>query len=182
MARVYYNEDATYLRSLEEERIELVGPPCEYYTLNRGKNVDALYGEPTNDPLYGGSSPRGSDSKSNESWNFCPDILSGEEEITFPVAIEYQESDNRNPMVRTEGFLYEYDAIVSISRNHWECAWEDTTCAGREPKEGDVLYVYGEWFDVTKAGRSGYVLNSPDFVGYKLEVKKRTQFTPDRKV
>jgi len=182
MARVYFNEEAEYLRSLEEERIELVGPDCEYYTLNRGKNVDALYGEPTNDPLYGGSSPRGSDSDSNESWNFCPDILVGEEPITFPVAIEYQESDNRTPMVRTEGFHYEYDAIVAISRNHWECAWEDTTCAGREPKEGDVIYLFGEWWDVVKAGRSGYILDSPDFVGYKLELKKRTQFTPDRKV
>jgi len=182
MARVYYDEDATYLRSLEEERIELVGPTCEYYTLNRGKHVDALYGEPTNDPLYGGEADRGDPSISTEAWNFCPDITEGEEPITFPVAIEYQEADNRTPMVQTEGFMHEYDAIVSMSRNHWECAWIDTACAGREPKEGDVLYLFGEWWDVVKAGRSGYILDSPDFVGYRLELRKRTKYTPDRKV
>jgi len=182
MARVYFDEDATYLRSLEEERIELVGPPCEYYSLNRGKNVDALYGEPTNDPLYGGSSARGAPSVSDEAWNFCPDVDAGEEPVVFPCSIEYQESDNRTPSVRTEGFVYEYDSIIAISRNHWECAWEDLMCAGREPKEGDVLYLFGEWWDVVKAGRSGYILDSPEFVGYRLELRKRTQYTPDRKV
>ena len=85
-------------------------------------------------------------------------------------------------MVRPEGFTYEYDAIVAISRNHWECALEDTAIEGREPKEGDVLYLFGEWWDVVKAGRSGYVLDSPTYVGFKLELKKRTQYTPDRKV
>lgn len=182
MARIYFDEDAIYLRSLEEERIELVGPPCEYYSLNRGKNVDALYGEPTNDPLYGGSAARGTPSISTQAWNFYPDTGAGQETVTFPCAIEYQESDNRTPMVRPEGFLHEYDAIVAISRNHWECAWEGTIISGREPKEGDVLYLFGEWWDVVKAGRSGYVLDSPEYVGFKLELKKRTQYTPDRKV
>jgi len=182
MARIYYDEDAAYLRSLEEERIELVGPTCEYYSLNRGKNVDALYGEPTNDPLYGGSANRGDPAISNEAWNFYPDILAGQDLVTFPVAIEYQEGDNRNPTARTEGFVYEYDAIIYISRNHWECAYEDTVIAGRVPKEGDVLYVFNEWWDVVKAGKHGFILDSPDYVGFKIEVRKRTQFTPDRKV
>lgn len=39
MTRVYFDEEEEYLRSLEEERIELVGPICEYYSLNRGHNV-----------------------------------------------------------------------------------------------------------------------------------------------
>jgi len=182
MARVYYDEDAIYLRSLEEERIELVGPTCEFYSLNRGKNVDALYGEPTNDPLYGGSSQRGDPSVSDEAWNFFPDVDAGASPVTFPVAIEYQESENRTPTARTEGFVYEYDAIVAISRNHWECAWEDTVIAGRVPKEGDVMYLFGEWWDVVKAGKAGYVLDSPEYVGFKLELRKRTQYTPDRKI
>lgn len=182
MPRVYFDEDVTYLRSLEEERIELVGPLCEYYSLNRGKNVDALYGEPTNDPLYGGSSARGNPSVSDEAWNFYPDIDGGQEPVSFPCAIEYQESDNRQPTARTEGFVYEYDAIVAISRNTWECAWEGTTIEGRLPKEGDVLYLFGEWWDVVKVGKSGNVLDSPNYVGFKFEVRKRTQYTPDRKI
>lgn len=182
MTRIYFDEDATYLRGLEEERIELVGPTCEYYSLNRGENVDALYGEPTNDPLYGGSSARGAPVVSNEAWNFYPDIAGGDDPLTFPCAMEYQESEGRNPIARTEGFVHEYDAIMAISRNHWECALEDTAIEAREPKEGDVLYLFGEWWDVVKTGRSGYILDSPEFVGYKLELKKRTQFTPERKV
>lgn len=182
MARVYYDEDATYLRSLEEERIELTGPTCEYYSLNRGRNVDALYGEPTNDPLYGGSSALGSLSKSDEAWNFYPDIGEGEEEISFPCAVEFVEADGRTPSVRSEGIVAEYDGIVAISRNHWECAYEDTIYVGRVPKEGDVIYVSDEWWDVVRAGKSGNVLDSTTYVGFRLEVKKRTQFTPDRKV
>jgi len=182
MPRIYSDQDLTYLRSLEEERIELVGPTCEYYSLNRGENVDALYGEPTNDPFYGGSSVRGTPSKHSEAWNFYPDIIGGDDPLTFPCAMEYQEFDNRNPMVRAEGFLHEYDAIMSISRNHWECALEDTSIEGRIPKEGDVLYVFGEWFDVIKEGKSGFVLDTSSYVGFRLELKKRTQFTPDRKI
>jgi len=182
MARIYYDEDAAYLRCLEEERIELSGPTCEYYSLNRGKNVDALYGEPTNDPLYGGSASRGDPSRSDEAWNFFPDIDGGASPSTFPCSIEYQEADNRNPSVRPEGFLYEYDAIIGISRNHWEDTWEDTVIEGRLPKEGDVMYLFEEWWDVTKAGKSGNIIDSPNYVGFKLELKKRTQFTPDRKI
>lgn len=179
MARIYYDEDAVYIRSLEEERIELVGPTCEYYSLNRGKNVDPLYGEPTNDPRYYGSSPLGSDSVSSEAWNFYPSI---DDPKQFPIEIEYMEADNRTPTARAEGFVYEYDAIIGISRNHWEDAWEDTVIDGRAPKEGDIIYVFGEWWDVTKAGKSGYILDSTEYVGFKLELKKRTQYTPDRKV
>ncbi len=183
MARVYYDEDATYLRSLEEERIELSGPTCEYFSLNRGQNVDALYGEPTNDPLYGGSSPPGTPSRSEDAWNFYPDAEAEipEPDITFPCAMEFVESDGRTPSVREGGFVAEFDGIVSISRNHWECAYEGTTVEGRLPKEGDVIYVFDEWWDVVRSGTSGNVLDSTTYVGFRLEVKKRTQFTPDKK-
>jgi len=182
VSRIYYDEDATYLRQLEEERIELVGPDCEYYSLNRGVNVDALYGEPTNDPLYGGSADRGTASISEEAWNFYPDISQGEEVLEFQCAIEYQEADNRTPYVRTEGFGHEYDSVVGVSRNAWECAITDTAISTREPKEGDVCYLFGEWWDVVKAGRSGYINDSTAYVGFKLELKKRTQYTPERKI
>ena len=50
------------------------------------------------------------------------------------------------------------------------------------PKEGDVLYLFNEWWDVAKAGIGGNVLDSPHYVGFKLELRKRTQYTPDRKI
>jgi hypothetical protein len=182
MARVYYDEDAAYLRCLEDERIELVGPEIEYYSLNRGTHVDALYGEPTNDPLYGGASARGTDSKSEEAWNFYPG--DGVDSVTMPAAVEYEQMTNREPVVRENGTTWEYDMILVISRDAWECALEDLVIDGRLPKEGDVLYVpdYGEWMDVTKVGTGGNVSDSGTYVGFRFELKKRTRFTPDRKV
>ena len=182
MARVYYDEEAEYLRSLEAERIELVGPTVEYYSLNRGVNVDALYGEPTNDPLYGGSSPRGSPSNDKESWNFYPSISGGDPTLSMPCAFEYEEMTNRDFVVREEGKTAEYDAIMVIARDAWECAIEDLSISARVPKVGDVVYVYNEWWDVIKPGSGGNILDSPNYTGYRLELKKRTKFTPDRKV
>ena len=42
MPAIYGNcpEEIAYFKSLEEERIALVGPECEYYSLNRGRNVE----------------------------------------------------------------------------------------------------------------------------------------------
>lgn len=182
MGRVYYDEDATYLRSLEEERIELSGPTTEYYSLNRGTNVDTLYNEPDNDWMYGGTSPRGTDQKSEKSWNFSPNVLGGADPLEIPSSIQFEEMDGRTPMVRPEGFKADWDAILFITVNHWECYTAGTTVAGREPKEGDVVYVWNLWWDVIKAGSGGNVLDSPSFVGYRLDLKKRTEFTPDRKV
>lgn len=182
MPRVYGDEELAYFRELEAERIELSSPECEYYSLNRGKNVDALYGEPTNDPLYGGSSPRGTPSRSGEAWNFYPDIDEGQEPLVIVAAIEYQQMDNREPSTREEGIEWLYDAQIFISRNHWECALEDTAIEGRLPKVGDVIYLFEEWWDVVKAGKGGDVLDTPEYVGFKLDVRKRTKFTPDRKV
>lgn len=178
-------QDADYFKQLEMERIKLYGTECEYYSLNRGANVDPLYGEPDNDPLYGGSSPLGTPQTHDLSWDFCPDVAGGEEPLIVPCAFEYTEYDNRNYMVRPEGGVVEYDAIMTISVLQWECLLSETEIAcltGRVPKKGDVVFCFEEWWDVVKPGRSGNVLGTPVYTGYKFDLKKRSQFTPDRKV
>ena len=186
-AQVWAAQDLAYYRSLEAERINQSGATVEYYSLNRGTHVDALYGEPTNDPLYGGEADLGDGQKHEESWNFCPDVADGDDTLTMPCTFEYQEADNRNPMVRPEGKIVEYDAVMTIAWDHWECylvdLGETVACIlGRTPKEGDVCYCFEEWWDVVKVGKSGYVMGTSYAVGYRFELKARDSFTPDRKV
>ena len=104
-----------------------------------------------------------------------PYAFTGPKIITF--TIEFQESDNRSVSVRDEGLVVEYDATVTISRNAWESAFPTRT-----PKEGDVIGVFSRYFDVVGGGRSGNIVDTEEFVGWKLEVKEREHFEPDRKL
>lgn len=182
MPRLYSDCEAAYFQGLEAERIELVAPTCEYYSLNRGRNVDPLYGEPDNDPLYGGADPRGTPQTDATSWNFAPDVAGGAAPVTFPLAVEFQEVDGRQPSTRDEGFVLEYDASGVVARLHWEAAVAATALVGRTPKEGDVVYVFGLWWDVINAGTGGNVLDTPTTTGWKLLLKRRSKFVPERKV
>ena len=162
MAReeVYGERDRVYLQKLEKERYGLSGPKATYYSLNRGQNVDPLYQE-----------PRG--------WSY--------EKFSIRVGIEYQEMESRDPSVREEGFETEYDAIVHIAKLEWDenCPTnlnESGTTIVRRPKEGDVIYVQEEYFDVTKANSGGNVIDQPTFVGYKVELRKKIRFDAKRKV
>lgn len=185
--RIWADQDAAYLQSLESERIAETSVDVEYYSLNRGTNVDPVYGEPTNDPVWGGSSPsqRGEPQQHKLSWSFCPNVADGDPSLVIVGSVEYTESDDRNPIVRPEGKSVEYDAILVISAVHWECALEEHTSEcikGRTPKEGDVLYTMLEWWDIKKVGKSGNILGTATTVGYRFELKKRSEFSPDRKI
>lgn len=160
------------------------GPTGEFYILNRGANVDPLYNEPTNDPLYQGDRIAGT---AGDEWPHNVTLkVSDAFDFTGPymmdMAIEYQQSENRNPAIREEGKEAEYDAIIAVSRNEWEAVMFDAGVAGKIPKEGDVIFVQNVWWDITKHGTSGNVLDTVSYVGFRLEVKKRTKFTPDRKI
>lgn len=180
----YRSQDDVILRRWEEERIGLSAPVGEFYILNRGANVDPLYSEPTNDPLYqedripgtpGDEWPHDTTLRHADSWEFSGPLM-------MDMAVEYQQSEQRNPMVREEGKEAEYDAIIAISRNEWEAVMTTAGVVGMQPKEGDVIFVQNEWWDITKQGTSGNILDTVQFVGFRLEVKKRTKFTPERKV
>ena len=182
---IFGAQDIEYLRKLDAERLALSGTVAEYYSLNRGTSVDPLSGEPVNDPLYGGTAYPGATRALDKTWSFSPDVTAGEAPLTLSCGVEYVEFDNRTPSVRPDGKVVEYDAVMSLSSLTWECQIElsgVTALVGRVPKEGDVVYVFEEWWDVIKAGKSGNVRGTSVAVGYRLDLKKRSQFTPDRKV
>jgi hypothetical protein len=52
----------------------------------------------------------------------------------------------------------------------------------REPKEGDVVFGFERWWDIVNAGKSGPILATPYTVGWRLMLKIRTQFVPERKI
>ena len=138
-------------RSYEEERINLFGQACTYWVLVRGANVDPVYNE--TDP----------------NWSFRTPY-------NLIAAVTYQQMDNRQPSVRDEGFDIDFDADVFIAHNEW------ATKVGTEvPKEGDVLLIMEEYFDVVNAGKGGNFIDTAKVVGYKIQVKKRSKFTPERK-
>lgn len=158
-------EDAAYLKKLEAERQAMTGPMAEYYRLNRGAHVDALYNEPS-DPVYGGGPAPG-----REAWGwFAPfDVV---------CLIEYQESENREPSVREEGQEVEYDAIMRVAA----LAWEQAAPTGAIPKEDDVVAVFEHYWDVVKVGRSGNILDTPTTVAWTINVKRREHFAPERRL
>lgn len=165
-------EDAAYIACMDAERQRAVSPNVRYYRLIRGANVDPLYNEPVDDPLYGGSP-----SPSYKKWEYALPY------VVFQASIEYVEYDNAEASATDDGIAYEYDAVMSISKVNW-----NVVLSGREPKVGDVVHVkddllgFDHWFSIVKAGKNGSIANTNIAAGWRVSLKSRSAFTPDRKV
>lgn len=170
--RLWGVQDIALFRGWEAERNALAAPTGLYYSLVRGAHVDPLYREPTADPLYGGPST-GSDARH-------PDAFGHAGPYSVVMAVVFERSTGRDAQADEAGVEAHYDGEIGIAYNEWAAK----VPAGVLPKEGDVVSVNGEWWDVTNANPGGYVTDAgrADNVGYKLQVKKRDRFTPDRKV
>jgi hypothetical protein len=164
--RCYGDADAAYFKCLEAEKIGLVAPTVLYYSLNRGRNVDPLYNEPADDPLYGGG-PVGV----SEVWGWFP-------AFEIQGAMEYTGETGSNPSVRDEGKEYDYDATLRIAASEWT----RLAPSGQAPKEGDVCYVYSMYWDIVQFGDSGHVGDTMTFVGWVVKLKRRENFEPQRKL
>lgn len=144
----------------EDERIALSGQEGEYYPLNRARNVDPLYNEPTANRQNG--------------WGFEPGF-------TAVFSIRFETFDNVNPEAGETGFLEEGDAEIAISYLEWQRRSPDL---GKypSPKEGDVIYLMGRFFDITKAKDKGRLVHSNTPSGFSVEAKFRTKMLPDRRL
>ena len=93
--------------------------------------------------------------------------------------VEYQEKDNRETTARDEGTEVEYDAVISVAALEWP---RRAPVAQARPKEGDVIEVFGHYWDVVKANSGGNIMDTPTTVGWQLNVKIRESFVAERKI
>lgn len=169
-ARVWAEQDRAYLRSLEAERNALVGPTATYYRLLRGAHVDPLYNEPVADPLYAYDAA-GTLARHDEAFRY-------DGPYSVVVAVLFERTTGRTEEASDAGVEARYDGEVMVARDTWEA----TVGLSTPPKEGDVLWVSDEWWDVVGANSGGHVTDSGHYVGWKLQVKKRDRFEPSRKI
>ncbi len=168
-ARIWAEQDRLLLRRWEAERNALVGPTAQYYAIVRGAHVDPLYQEPVADPLYAYDAV-GTLARHDEAFHY-------DGPYAIVVAVLFERTTGREEEADEDGLEARFDGEVYVARDEWEAK-----VPGTLPKEGDVLFVSEEYWDVVLANTGGHVCDGSHFVGWKLVVKKRTRFTPDRKI
>lgn len=143
----------------EHERILLSGQEGEYYTLNRARNVDPIYNEPTANGTNG--------------WGYEPLF-----KAVF--AIEFESADNVEVEVEDRGLTEEADAKITVSYLEWQAKCTDLF-KYPHPKEGDIVHLMGRFWDIVKAKDKGRLVHVNQPSGYVIEARLRTKHLPVRK-
>jgi hypothetical protein len=152
--------------SVASEKTIKHGTSFDYYHMDRmATEVDPLYGEATEKIWVG------------------PYKLIGHLEWPTP-----------KPETREEGFRVTHVASAWIARTQFEEA------GLKLPDRGDVVRVWnipyfdelavtnedeshkGYFFNVVNIVNDGHMLDNPDFSGYKLEIRRYSEFNPERRV
>ena len=147
--------------SFAQEHTGIIGTPMEYWIQNTaGSPFDALYGEP--EPrLFKG-----------------PYLMKG-----FVVRPEEQ------PESREEGFRSFWRAEAWLARKEFE----DKNIP--DPHIGDIIRIWdipyfneqapgesGFYFDIEYINNHGHMFDSPNFVGFSVQLKRRSDFVPERRI
>ena len=149
-----------------QEHTHILGTAIEFWSLDvKGSKRDALYDEPVKRVWDGPFKMKG--------------------------YIEYPPGE---PEAREEGFRNTWRATCWISRKDFE----DTNCPA--PNEGDSIRIWnvpffqaagvdnedvpgrGYFFDVTNVDEDGHLWDQSTFVGFRMEIKRNTEFTPERRI
>jgi len=99
------------------------------------------------------------------------------------------------PQATEQGFKNEWTGEIWMARADLE------KVGAPAPFEGDVVRIWGDqpyfdedavsfesipnkgfYFDVTKVDPDGHLFTTSSFVGFKLITKRRTEFTPERRI
>lgn len=149
------------------EQTQDSGTPIDYWIINAVDTIkDPLYAEPIERKFLG----------------------------PFRMMAVFRAPD-QNVTTPEEGIQATFDTTCMIPRATFEALNTPT------PGPGDVLHVWnlpiyvsqstvepnplpgaGYYFDVMKADPDGYALDSPTFVRWSLPLKRRTIFTPERRL
>ena len=150
-----------------QEQVAIAGTPVDYWTINvPDSKRDALYGEPVVRKFVG----------------------------PFRFKANFS-APSHNPQASENGITASWDAAAWIARKTFEDA------GAPMPTEGDVMHVWdlpiyvalstqepkplpgaGYYFDVLDVDADGYMLDTPTFTGYKFTLKRRAEFTPERRL
>ena len=159
-------EERPLFDSYSAEQVNRSGTEIEYYTRSIAKSLrDPLYDEPTATAYVGPYSLKALFER--------PDSLPGNQE---------------------QGFRTEWNGEMWLPRSSVELA------GMKPPQEGDIVRAWnipyfnaeavdrldlpnrGFYFDVEKVDEDGFIFDTFNFVGWKFELKRRTQFTPERRL
>lgn len=175
---LYCPSDAAYLKALASEHAAIgtpvnlnhdgtvetypdgtVKPAVEYYQRDKSLNFDPVYQEPTSDEIWRGP-------------------------YRFPCTIEFEEADGHyNPEVEPEGVEHVYDAICTVTPDNWKKYVILAHDEGfKAPHDGDVVTFFNgqRVFVVEKVEQMGYIATSLTFTNWKLSLKSRSSFKPER--
>ena len=154
--------------SFANEQMQISGTPIDYWFVNAAETVrDPLYGEPTEKRVFEGP-------YRITAWFSAP---------------------HSTPSAQEEGIVRFFDSSCWAARKNLE----DSNLP--RPREGDVLHVWdtpfmelystmdnspppgaGMYFNVIKVEPDGFVFDTANFVGYRFDLKRRTEFTPERRL
>ena len=136
---VYGDRDRKFFQKLDDESIKRSGGEVTYFSLNRGQNVDPLYNEP-------------------KGWRYKKFCLAS-------ASIEYMEVDGRDVSVRDEGKESTHTAKIYFSLIEWQKrapidprVTREGNAMQRRPKEGDVVEIQREVWNVVQANSGGNTL------------------------
>ena len=153
--------------SYANEQFSIAGTPVDYYSIDvLGSKKDPLYGEPEERAFKG--------------------------PYRYTAMFSYAETI---PEVREEGLTQRVTPVIYIPRKMIEDAKAPI------PSESDVIHAWkipfysqysnatptpppdaGYYFSVTDVDTNGYLFDSPSFVGYKCQLRRRSEFTPERRI
>jgi hypothetical protein len=148
------------------EHVRIQGTQIDFWSLDLAKSIK--------DPLY--------DEPSKRVWK-GPFRLTG-----------YMEYAPSAPEAREEGFRTTWASSIWLARKELEEAHAPSPFAGDvirvwntpfykdDGVDGEEVPGSGYYFDIVDADHDGHLFDNSSFVGFRCDIVRRTEFTPERRL